>query len=260
MSTPCYNDAEGLPESLQVDANRGLMTTTANQTTVTASRLQTSYDELRSLIIEGVFAPGTRLLETEIADRLGVSRATAQSALKRLHHEGIIRRPSGNRAPWIVAPLTIRGFREVVDVLLAATWLAARRAAELDSDEREKLADELRAINEEFREIGSELPVDTDRVDELDWRFHCHLVDRMVSARLREVYHSQHPLRVLYGRQYARGLGNRSSISVHNHAAIIDAIEQGDADAADLATRLHWSGACERFEEVIAQIGEQGTM
>jgi len=236
------------------------MTTITNQTTATASRLQTSYDELRTLIIEGVFAPGTRLLETEIADRLGVSRATAQSALKRLHQEGIIRRPSGNRAPWIVAPLTIRGFRELVDVLLATTWLAARRAAELDSDERQQLVDELRAINDEFRKIGSEVPVDTDRVDELDWRFHYHLVDRMVSARLREVYHSQHPLRVLYGRQYAKGLGDKSSISVHNHAAIVDAIARGDADAADLATRIHWSGACERFEEVIREVGEHGTM
>lgn len=222
------------------------------------SRLDASYEELRRLIVTGELAPGSRILEAEIAERLAVSRRTAQSALKRLHREGLINRPGGNRAPWMVAPLTIKGFREIVEVLEAILCLAARRAAELEPEKRQVLANELRALNDRFREACSEQPPQVGLADKLDWQFHRHLVEVVARSRLRAIYDAQQPAMEPYGHTYFSHMTDTTPDSADEHDAIVDGIENGDADGADHATRINWSNACERHAEIIKEVGEQG--
>jgi DNA-binding GntR family transcriptional regulator len=222
------------------------------------SRLDASYEELRRLIVDGELAPGSRILEAQIAQRLGVSRRTAQSALKRLHREGLIQRPGGNRAPWMVAPLTIRGFREIVEVLESILCLAARRAAELEPERRQRLADELRILNDQFRGAGNEQPPEIGLADKLDWQFHRYLVEEVASTRLKAIYDAQQPAMEPYGHTYMTHMADTTPDSADEHEAIVDAIENGDADAADLATRINWANACERHAETIKQHGERG--
>jgi hypothetical protein len=47
-------------------------------------------DVLREQILSGRFAPGLRLVEASLADRLGVSRGTVRAALSELAHEGLV--------------------------------------------------------------------------------------------------------------------------------------------------------------------------
>jgi DNA-binding GntR family transcriptional regulator len=47
--------------------------------------------------------------------------------------------------------------------------------------------------------------------------------------------------------------------SSDEHGDIITAIERGDPEAADEATRSNWFNACERYSEIIKQVGERGT-
>jgi DNA-binding GntR family transcriptional regulator len=223
-----------------------------------AGRLDASYEELRRLIVDGELAPGTRILGAEIAQQLGVSRRTAQAALERLFREGLINRPGGNRAPRMVITLTIRGFREIVDVMVAIHCLAARRAAELDSANRQKVVDELRVINDEFRAVGAVDQPDPKCAEELDWHFHGHLVRAVVGNRLYDIYTAQQPTVEVYGRNYMSHLIDTTPASAEEHAEVIDAIEAGDADTADLATRTNWANACERYAEIIKDVGEQG--
>jgi len=223
------------------------------------SRLDASYEELRRLIVDGELPPGARILEADISERLGVSRRTAQSALRRLEREGLIHRPGGIRAPWMVASLTIRGFREIADVMVAILSFAARRAAGLDPNQRAELAEELRAINRELRTAAADPSTPAEGLEKLDWRFHGSLVHAVVGARLREVYDSQQPIMELYGRNYVTHLVATLDTSSDEHEEIVDAIESGDADAAELATRINWSNACERYAEIIKEVGERGT-
>jgi DNA-binding GntR family transcriptional regulator len=225
------------------------------------SRLDASYEELRRLIVTGELAPGSRILEAGIAERLGVSRRTAQSALRRLEREGLINRPGGNRAPWIVAPLTIRGFREIAEVLEAILCLVARRAAELDPAPRSRLAAELRALNNQFREAGTRGQEQAGRADQLDWEFHRHLVDTVACSRLRSIYAAQQPALEPYGHNYMTPhMADTLPDSADEHDAIVEGIERGDPDAADRATRVNWANACERHAEVIKTHGERGIL
>ena len=49
-----------------------------------------AYDEIRSLIVAGALAPGSRLAQGELADRLGISRGSVREALRRLAGDGLV--------------------------------------------------------------------------------------------------------------------------------------------------------------------------
>ncbi|HEX9606669.1 MAG TPA: GntR family transcriptional regulator, partial [Gemmatimonadaceae bacterium] len=48
------------------------------------------YDSLRNLIVRGQLAPGARIVETEVAERFGVSRTPVRAAFQRLEREGYV--------------------------------------------------------------------------------------------------------------------------------------------------------------------------
>src|SRR4051812_29285735 len=71
------------------------------------SRPEQVYARLRDLIVQGLLSPGSRIIETEIAGRLGVSRTPVREALQRLQQEGFVTgNPGAQQSRLTVAPLT----------------------------------------------------------------------------------------------------------------------------------------------------------
>jgi DNA-binding GntR family transcriptional regulator len=89
------------------------------------------YHELRTRIIRGDYAPGTRLRERELAEEFAVSRIPLREALPQLEADGFIE--TLPRRGAIVTQLTMRDVYELFDVRLGvevfATRLAAQRVA-----------------------------------------------------------------------------------------------------------------------------------
>src|SRR5262249_18837610 len=50
----------------------------------------TAYDALHQSIVAGELSPGERLIEEELAERLGLSRGAVREAILRLGHEGLV--------------------------------------------------------------------------------------------------------------------------------------------------------------------------
>src|SRR5688572_14725654 len=95
------------------------------------------YQKLRQLIIDGRLAPGTRVIETDVAERLGVSRTPVRGALQRLQQEGyIIASGTGQQSRLAVAPLTQEDARELFAIVGEIEGLGARWSAELAEDSR----------------------------------------------------------------------------------------------------------------------------
>lgn len=85
------------------------------------------YALLRGWIVAGELVPGQRLVEAEIARRVGTSQAPAREAIKRLAHEGlVISYP--NRGSY-VAEISDEQAREVRDIRVLLEEYAAREAA-----------------------------------------------------------------------------------------------------------------------------------
>src|SRR6266566_2602141 len=117
------------------------------------SRPEQVYSRLRDLIVQGLVAPGSRIVETEIAARLGVSRTPVREALQRLQQEGyVIGNPAAQQSRLTVAPLTRDDVYELLNIVGALEGLGARHAAMRPTADRRSLVQQLRALNAEFHE------------------------------------------------------------------------------------------------------------
>lgn len=224
------------------------------------ARPELVYQKLRGLIVRGQLAPGARLVETEVAQRLGVSRTPVRGALQRLVREGYIVEPSRlQQSRPMVAPLTREDGREVFHIVAEIEGLAARLAAGRSPRDRTRLAKELTEINRGFSEIARQRAADHNKLWALDEEFHRAYVEVGAGPRLLALHDAVKPQAERYERLYVSLLTDTLLTSAAEHAAIIKAIRVGDADAAQQAVQTNWRNAAERLGSVIESVGERGT-
>lgn len=223
-------------------------------------RPQQVYVQLRSLIVQGKLAPGSRIIETDIAERLGVSRTPVREALQRLQQEGyVFGAPLPHQSRLTVAPLTKKDVRELLNIVGTLEGLAAFGAAEQMTAERTALARELRALNQDFRKAAETRGTDHNRVYDFDDAFHQRLVESGAGDRLRALHEAVKPQAERYIRMYISLLVGDVRPSVDEHDVIIHAIRDGDAEGAQHAVQTNWRHAAERLGRVIEVAGERGS-
>lgn len=223
-------------------------------------RVSLAYTRLRELIVAGRLAPGSRIIETAVATRLGVSRTPVRAALQRLQQEGYVMVTSpGQQSRMSVAPLTQDDARELFGMLAAVEGLAARWAAERPAEERVTIVRELRELNGALLEASSAKLRDVNRVFDLDEWFHRRVVEAGAGPRLLALHDSFKPQSERYGRIYSSALINEIGQSVEEHEEVVRGIENGDADAAEQALRLNWWNASDRLAAVIGNVGDRGS-
>lgn len=224
------------------------------------SRPEQVYQRLRDLIVQGLLAPGSRVVETEVATRLGVSRTPVREALQRLQQEGFVVGAAGaQQARLTVAPLTRADVHELLNIVGELEGLGARWAAGLPMPERRVLATALKALNDEFYRTGRATPTDHGRMYEADERLHRQVVEACAGPRLIALHDSVKPQAERYIRMYISMLTSDIRASVAEHDAIIDAIEAGRSDEAQAAVQVNWRHAAERIGRVIEVAGERGS-
>ena len=224
------------------------------------SRPEQVYARLRDLIVQGLLSPGSRIIETEIAGRLGVSRTPVREALQRLQQEGFVTgSPGAQQSRLTVAPLTRADVHELLNVVGALEGLGAYEAASLDEARRRALAAELREINNQFHRAGRQTPPEHSAAYDADDRFHRHIVEANAGPRILALHDSVKPQAERYIRMYISMLTSDIGTSVAEHEAITVGIEQGRADVAHNAVVLNWRHAAVRLSRVIEVAGERGS-
>ena len=217
-----------------------------------------AYNHLRELIVRGRLAPGSRLIETEVAERLGLSRTPVRSALQRLMQEGYIAAPpKGRQSRPFVAPLTQDDAVELFYIVAEMEGLAAWGAA--GGEDRQAIVDDLNEINVELLAEASTTNPSRERIFQLDIRFHRRYVEGGAGPRLMALHDAIKPQAERYTRLYIDALLDQLAVSVEEHQIIIDAIEAGDADLAQSSVQTNWRNAAERLSSVIARAGELGS-
>ena len=213
------------------------MTQPRQPSTVPASRSGVSsservYRELRERIASGTLAPGTRLVEMQVASDLGVSRTPVREALKRLLAEGFVSRAEfGGLIAYTPAPGEVDEaypLREVLD------GLAARLAAyRLSPEEQIKLE----VIHKAFAEAVRKKRMDDAMTANI--AFHDAIYEASRNRRLIGMAQELSEFVRRFSTAAYASSAERAREIVHEHAAILEALENQDPDAAEAAARLH---------------------
>ena len=124
------------------------------------------FKTLRQAILKGELEPGERLMEIQLAERLGVSRTPIREAIRKLELEGLVIMIPRKGAE--VADITEKSLRDVLEVRKALEELAVQLACEKITQEE---LEELEQAGENFKKVLKRSK-DITEVAEADVRFH----------------------------------------------------------------------------------------
>lgn len=207
-------------------------------------------ESLRELIEEriatGVYAPGTRLDETELGREFGVSRTPIREALIQLASGGLIdMRP---RRGAVVAEIGPQRLLEMFEVMAELEAMCARLAARrITPAEQEALLEAHRAC-EEARDRND--PDDYYRRNE---RFHFTIFAASHNTFLLEQTAALHRRLRPYRRLQLR-VRDRLRTSYAEHGSVVDLIIAGNGEGAAEQLRQHVMVQGERFADLIASL------
>jgi DNA-binding GntR family transcriptional regulator len=192
---------------------------------------------IRQAILDGRLAPGDRLKENELAERLGISRTPVREALLVLQAEGLVE-ASPNRGA------TVRTYRaeDLEDMYGLRALLeghAAHQAATRITGEQ--LA-RLRASCERFDALRTQ--DDVAGLTQENNAFHATILEAAGSERLADMVRKVVELPLVY-RSFIWYSPDQKLISLHYHRQITAALEARDAERAELIMKEHVFEACD---------------
>jgi DNA-binding GntR family transcriptional regulator len=212
------------------------------------------------MIIHGRLAPGTWMIEADIADRLSLSRTPVRGALHLLAREGyVMATGTGGKARMIVAPLTKEDAQELYAIIGHLEGLGARQTALMPAAARKPVIDCLQDLNRYLSEMAGARRPDATRIFETDLNFHRTVLKAAAGPRLLELHGRIQPQAERYWRLYAGAIVDELETSVAEHDAIIAALWRSDPDEAERRVQLNWSNGFERLSRVIDSLGERGS-
>ena len=191
-----------------------------------------AYALLLEAIDTGIYRPGDRLVENELAERFGVSRTPIREALQRMETQSLLTRDGRS---LIVASLDHNQISELYTVRAELEGLAVRLAA------RHATPEEVQVLQQMLM-TDRALTDDPQALARANRRFHkqIHLAshNRFLVQQLDLVYRSM----ALLARSSIEAEG-RGPDTLDEHEAIVAAIAGGNGDTADAALRHHLSRA-----------------
>ena len=218
--------------------------------TVNSRRSEQLREKIEERIACGLYLPGMRLDETELADEFGVSRTPIREALIQLTSAGLIEvRP---RRGAIVAAISLKRLYEMFEVMAELEAMCVRLAV------RRMTEAEQQALLETHRACGQEQTMkDPDEYYRRNERFHLAIYSASHNGFLIEQATALHRRLSAYRRLQLR-VRDRLQTSFSEHSAIVEAIIAGDADVAAELLRKHIIIQGERFADLIASLSMLG--
>ena len=189
-----------------------------------------AYARIKQMIFDFALMPGDRCSESELAQRLAVSRTPLRQALQRLEREGFLQVLP--KIGWQVAPLDFDTFDELYDLRVLIECYAAQRLAE--AEERPALA----ALAEVWLVPPAERLDDGALVGRLDEQFHAQLVQGSGNREMARL-HRELTERIRIIRRLDFTKPARIEASYDEHARILRALTRRRADEAQRLLRAH---------------------
>lgn len=195
------------------------------------------FDRLRRWILEGEYAPDERLIEEQLGERLGVSRTPIRQALTMLEAEGLVEITPNRGAT--VCSFSVDEVWDIYDLRAVLEGHAARRAA---GRIQERELGELRVLAAEMEQTTAEKFSDhEEEIRQLVARnqeFHGTIVAACRNPRLERLVRRTVEIPLMF-KAFFWYTPYERNISNHCHRQILHALEQGDAERAEIVMREH---------------------
>ncbi|TJZ93405.1 GntR family transcriptional regulator [Paracoccus gahaiensis] len=206
--------------------------------------MKDAYSLILTAIEGGTYRPGDRLVESELAERFGVSRTPVREALQRLETQAMLVRDGRS---LIVASLDHNQLAELYTVRAELEALAGRLAARHATPEEVRVLAQM--VDEDRRAKG-----DPEVLARSNKRFHRQIHLASHNRYLVQQLDLVHRTMALMARTSLAAEG-RGETALAEHGRIVDAIAAGDGQAADRALRQHISMAWETRLRLDARAG-----
>lgn len=184
------------------------------------------FTTLRQAILRGELKPGERLMEIQLANKLGVSRTPIREAIRKLELEGLVLMIPRKGAE--VAEITEKNLRDVLEVREALEVLAVQLACEKMDEEQ---VERLKRASKEFEETIKEN--DITKIAEADVRFHDVVYEATDNKRLVQLLNNLREQMYRYRVEYLKRESVRATV-VAEHEELICAIVDRNKEAASL--------------------------
>lgn len=189
------------------------------------------FNTLRQAIITGEFAPGERLMEIALANRLGVSRTPVREAIRKLELEGLVIMIPRKGAQ--VARITEKNLRDVIEIRSVLEELAVSLSCERIDEEGKKRLEE---AHREFVEAVNTNDILT--MVEKDEQFHNAIFESTCNDRLIPIINNLREQFYRYRMEYIKDIQHHT-ILVKEHEKLVHAIFNRDSETARRIMRTH---------------------
>jgi DNA-binding GntR family transcriptional regulator len=190
-----------------------------------------AYAELKALIHDFQLLPGDRFSETEMGQRLGVSRTPVREALFRLRNEGFLEVES--KSGWFIKPIDFDKLDQLYDLRIILELASVARLCACASD-----SSELELLKAAWLVPPAERLADMREVGALDEQFHATLVRAAGNAEVARVHWDvTERIRIVRRLDFTRD--DRVEATYVEHAKILRAVLQRKPEQAQLLLRSH---------------------
>lgn len=201
------------------------------------------FNTLRQAILKGELKPGERLMEIQLAQRLGVSRTPVREAIRKLELEGLVLMIPRKGAE--VAEITEKSLRDVLEVRRALEELAVQLACEKITKEEIR---ELERVAKEFQQVVNSS--DITEIAEVDVCFHDIIYTATDNQKLIQLLNNLREQMYRYRVEYLKRDGVFPQL-IAEHEAIIRHIENNEKEKATEVMCRHIDNQVETVIDVI---------
>ena len=206
------------------------------------------FQTLRQAILRGELEPGERLMEIQLAERLGVSRTPIREAIRKLELEGLVLMIPRRGA--IVASITEKDLKDVLEVRRTLEIMAGEIACERITPE----------LLEQLKNTGHEFMVRKDTNDftslaEVDVKFHDIIYAATGNQRLISILNNLREQMYRYRLEYLKDTGSHERLN-SEHYEIYEGIRNGDKETVKAAIGRHIDN---QRDAILAAIRENKT-
>lgn len=203
------------------------------------------FNTLREAILKGDLKPGERLMELQLASKLGVSRTPIREAIRMLEQEGLA--VTTPRKGAEVAKMTLKDMEDVLEIRDALDELAVRIACQKISDEQLKQLEDMKELFEKSTQTGN-----VKKIAEADVTFHDVIYEATGNPKLVTLLNNLREQVYRYRVEYIKDPKNYPKL-IAEHEAILESLKNRDVKNAVEAMHVHVANQAEAVKTVIQE-------